>query len=60
MILKSLRKNCSLWKDIPKTPIDKILHFNNLYLKDSSPDKVNLTIGAYRDEDAKPWELPSV
>lgn len=30
------------------------------YKTDSSPLKVNLTPGFYRDEDANPWVLPSV
>lgn len=33
---------------------------NNLFLNDSHQNKVNLTIGAYRDENAKPWVLPIV
>ena len=29
-------------------------------MKDSDPNKVNLSIGAYRDNEGKPWILPSV
>lgn len=50
----------SKWKTIPKAPIDKVLYFNTLYLKDPRQDKVNLTIGAYRDDDGNPWNLPCV
>ena len=28
--------------------------------QDKHPEKVNLTIGAYRDESGKPWVLPVV
>lgn len=30
------------------------------YRKDSDPKKVDLGIGAYRDDNAKPWVLPVV
>ena len=30
------------------------------YNKDPSPVKVNLGVGAYRDQDGKPYVLPSV
>ena len=50
----------SFWKEIPPTPIDKILYFNQLFNQDTTPGKVNLTIGAYRDDDGKPWNLPCV
>lgn len=29
-------------------------------MKDTDSKKVNLSIGAYRDNDGKPWILPSV
>lgn len=32
-----------------------------LYIqKDQDPNKINVGIGAYRDDDGKPWVLPSV
>ena len=45
---------------IPELPKDKIFYFNELYNKDKRDNKVNLTIGAYRDNFGKPWTLPSV
>ena len=30
------------------------------YNRDDHPQKVNLGIGAYRDDDGKPWVLPVV
>jgi aspartate aminotransferase len=41
-------------------PKDKILYFNQLFQQEKNSKKVNLTIGAYRDENGKPWNLPSV
>lgn len=50
----------SIWKNIPAIEPDKILYFNIKYNEEQNPNKVNLTIGAYRDENGKPWILPSV
>ena len=50
----------SIWKPIPTIPPDNILFFNIKYNEEKNPNKVNLTIGAYRDENGKPWILPSV
>jgi len=33
---------------------------NEAFKADKSPKKVNLSIGAYRDDNGKPWILPSV
>lgn len=41
-------------------PKDPIFHYNEMFNLDKNPEKVNLTIGAYRDEFGKPWNLPSV
>ncbi|TNJ28493.1 Aspartate aminotransferase [Giardia muris] len=43
----------------PAVP-DPILNLNALFAADSNPKKVNLGVGAYRDETGKPWILPSV
>ncbi|GMT05139.1 hypothetical protein PENTCL1PPCAC_27313, partial [Pristionchus entomophagus] len=50
----------SFFAGIPEAPPIEVFHMNNLYLQDSSPNKVNLTIGAYRTEEGKPWVLPVV
>jgi aspartate aminotransferase len=60
-----LTRNCIRrfsWKftNLKTYPPDPILSLNNLCKEDTNPNKVNLTIGAYRDEDGKPWVLPSV
>lgn len=41
-------------------PPDAILGITEAFLKDKNPKKVNLGVGAYRDDNSKPWVLPSV
>jgi len=50
----------SFFKDVAVAPPDPILSLATLYKEDSAPNKVNLGIGAYRDETGVPWVLPSV
>lgn len=44
--------------DDPKP--DPVIQILEKYLKDNDPKKINLTIGAYRDEDLKPYKLKCV
>ena len=41
-------------------PPDSIFDVTKRYLADTNPRKVNLGQGTYRDENGKPWILPSV
>lgn len=41
-------------------PPDAILGITEAYKKDTNPKKVNVGVGAYRDDDGKPFVLPSV
>lgn len=41
-------------------PPDVILGVTEAFKKDSSPKKINLGVGAYRDDNGKPFLLPSV
>jgi aspartate aminotransferase, mitochondrial len=41
-------------------PPDPILGLNDAFNKDTDAKKVNLGVGAYRDDNGKPWMLPSV
>lgn len=41
-------------------PPDVILGISEAYKKDPSPNKVNLGVGAYRDDEGKPLVLSSV
>lgn len=41
-------------------PPDVILGVTEAYKKDTNPKKINLGVGAYRDDSGKPFVLPSV
>ena len=41
-------------------PPDAILGVTEAFKKDTSPKKMNLGVGAYRDDNGKPYVLPSV
>jgi len=41
-------------------PPDAILGITEAYKKDTNPKKINLGAGAYRDDNGKPYVLPSV
>ncbi|KAL2761101.1 hypothetical protein ACRALDRAFT_1027013 [Sodiomyces alcalophilus JCM 7366] len=45
---------------VPQAPEDPLYGLKRAFQADSSPDKVDLGIGAYRGDDAKPWVLPVV
>eukprot|EP00798_Chlamydomonas_sp_ICE-L_P027357 gene27357-4658_t len=50
----------SFMSKVPNAPKDPILGITENFLKDPSPQKMNLGVGAYRDDDGKPVVLPSV
>jgi aspartate aminotransferase len=45
---------------VPQAPEDALFGLMAAYRADSSDKKVDLGIGAYRDNNAKPWVLPVV
>jgi len=45
---------------VPMGPADPILGLNDAYNKDTFEKKMNLGVGAYRDDNGKPYLLPSV
>ena len=45
---------------VPQAPEDPLFGLMAAYRKDTSDKKVDLGIGAYRDDNAKPWILPVV
>ena len=45
---------------VPQAPEDPLFGLMAAYRKDVFSSKVDLGIGAYRDDDAKPWVLPAV
>lgn len=52
--------NAETWQDIPLAPPDSIFRLTAAYKVDTFPEKINLGVGAYRDDDSKPWVLPVV
>ncbi|KAJ1942713.1 Aspartate aminotransferase, cytoplasmic, partial [Linderina macrospora] len=50
----------SFFAQVPQAPPDGILTLSVLSKADSNAQKVDLGVGAYRDDDGKPWVLPVV
>ncbi|KAF9453237.1 aspartate aminotransferase [Macrolepiota fuliginosa MF-IS2] len=48
------------WQQVPLAPPDSIFKLTAAYKADTFERKVNLGVGAYRDDDNKPWVLPVV
>ncbi|XP_063221935.1 aspartate aminotransferase, mitochondrial [Bacillus rossius redtenbacheri] len=50
----------SWWSHVEMGPPDAILGVTEAFKRDTNPNKINLGVGAYRDDDGKPFVLPSV
>jgi len=50
----------SFLEDVPLGPPDAILGIASAFRACTAENKVNVCVGAYRDENGKPWVLPSV
>ncbi|KAI5122083.1 hypothetical protein M0805_006065 [Coniferiporia weirii] len=48
------------WCNVALAPPDSIFKLTAAYKADTFPQKINLGVGAYRDDDGKPWVLPVV
>ncbi|CAL1704931.1 unnamed protein product [Somion occarium] len=48
------------WHGVPQAPPDSIFKLTAAYKEDTFPQKINLGVGAYRDDEDKPWVLPVV
>ncbi|KAH9981255.1 aspartate aminotransferase [Lactifluus volemus] len=48
------------WNNVPLAPPDSIFKLTAAYQVDTYPQKINLGVGAYRDDNSKPWVLPVV
>ncbi|EEB15916.1 aspartate aminotransferase, putative [Pediculus humanus corporis] len=48
------------WSKVEMGPPDAILGITEAFKKDNNPNKINLGVGAYRDDNGKPFVLPSV
>ncbi|KZZ91855.1 Aspartate/other aminotransferase [Ascosphaera apis ARSEF 7405] len=59
-ILATAPRAASTWANVPQGPPDAILGITEAFKADSFPEKINLGVGAYRDDAGKPYVLPSV
>jgi aspartate aminotransferase len=50
----------STWANVPQGPPDAILGITEAFKADKFDKKINLGVGAYRDDKGKPYVLPSV
>ncbi|RXG53915.1 Aspartate aminotransferase, mitochondrial [Armadillidium vulgare] len=50
----------SFWTSVEMGPPDAILGVTEAFKRDTSEKKINLGVGAYRDDNGKPFVLPSV
>lgn len=46
--------------NVPEAPEDPLYRLMREYRQDTNEKKIDLGIGAYRDEHGKPWVLPVV
>ena len=49
-----------IWSDVPMGPPDAILGIAQAFRQCEDPRKVNVCVGAYRDDKGKPYVLPTV
>lgn len=61
MLIRLVRRSFA-WKyaNLAQYPPDPILSINNTAKADPNPNKINLTVGAYKDDAGQSWVLPSV
>ncbi|KIO20374.1 hypothetical protein M407DRAFT_29955 [Tulasnella calospora MUT 4182] len=57
---KMSEPSIQVWQGVPLAPPDSIFKLTAAYKADSDTRKVNLGVGAYRDDDNKAWILPSI
>ena len=50
----------SFWNHVPMGPPDPIIGVTEAFNRDTNPNKMNVGVGAYRDDSGKPFVLPSV
>ncbi|XP_012288092.1 aspartate aminotransferase, mitochondrial isoform X1 [Orussus abietinus] len=59
-VILSGKRLSSWWSHVEMGPPDAILGVTEAYRRDVNPKKINLGVGAYRDDSGKPFVLPSV
>ncbi|KAL7575139.1 hypothetical protein ACA910_000504 [Epithemia clementina (nom. ined.)] len=55
-----LNRQLLMWNHVDAAPPDAILGIAQAYRECADDRKVNICVGAYRDQDGLPWVLPSV
>lgn len=50
----------SRFQDVQQGPPIEVFQLNRMFMEDPHQSKINLSIGAYRDEKGQPWVLPVV
>jgi len=58
--LTASSRSASTWANVQQGPPDAILGITEAFKADSFGEKINLGVGAYRDDKGKPYVLPSV
>jgi aspartate aminotransferase len=48
------------WASVKMAPPDPILGVTDAFKRDTNPNKINLGVGAYRDDNGKPYVLECV
>ncbi|CAG8496837.1 13223_t:CDS:2 [Ambispora gerdemannii] len=56
----AILRNASTWANVPQGPADPILGITEAFKADNDPKKMNLGVGAYRDDSGKPYVLSAV
>ncbi|KAJ1511856.1 aspartate transaminase aat1 [Coelomomyces lativittatus] len=60
VIYFNARYSNSTWTDVPMGPPDPILGVTEAFKAEKNPKKINLGVGAYRDDSGKPYVLHCV
>lgn len=60
MLGLATKRFASVWQHVSMGPPDPILGVAEAFKRDTQLRKVNLGVGAYRDDNNKPWVLPCV
>ena len=60
VLSQSLNRQSHWWTNVSMAPPDPILGVTDAFRKDTNPKKVNLGVGAYRDDNGKPYVLECV
>lgn len=59
-IMSTTSRQASSWAHVPQGPPDAILGITEAFKADKFKEKINLGVGAYRDDHGNPYVLPSV